>query len=189
MDFNIETENKIRELSNKYMEKARPGWGVDHVNASVFYIKELINKEGGNPNILIPTMYFHDIGYAGLLKKGYTHEQNHSAKEDHMFNGAEMTKQILRKIKGFSNEEINQISNLIMVHDNLDQINTKERQLVFEADCLGMIDVNKIKFSYKGEDLVNWLNRFKERRASRFKTKTGLRILNELLPLAEKNHG
>lgn len=185
MKISKETEAKIREIANKYMEQARPGWGAAHANASVFHVKELINKEGGNSKILIPVMYLHDIGYAGLLKKDYTHADNHSAKKQHMVKGAEMSKKILNEIGEFSDTEINKISNLIGIHDALDKIDTPEMQIVFEADSLGQIDANRVHFNYAGEDFVKWINRFKKRRASRFKTKTGLKRLNKLLPLAE----
>ncbi|MFA5382299.1 MAG: HD domain-containing protein [Candidatus Micrarchaeia archaeon] len=97
MELNADLENKIKEVALRYMENARPNWDVPHMYATVFYIKKLIEKEGGNPNILIPTMYLHDIGYAGLISEPYSFEHIEKVKQNHMKIGAELSEKYSKK--------------------------------------------------------------------------------------------
>ncbi len=185
MELDQNTENKIKETAFSYVEKARPDWNVPHLHAAVFYMKKLIKAEGGNHKILLPTIYLHDIGYAGMLSGRYTFEDNQKVKKDHMKVGAEMCRKILNELDTFSESEINEICRLVSIHDNLEAINNHEAQLVFEADSLAQIDVSKVKPNFDKENFIVFLDDFTKRRVPVFKTKTGKSILNTLLPKAK----
>ncbi|MFC1666172.1 HD domain-containing protein [Nanoarchaeota archaeon] len=166
------------------MEKSRPDWNVPHFYTAIFYMEKLIEKEGGNPKILLPAIELHDIGYGcgEFLSKKYTFEDNQKVRKKHMIIGAKKSKEILENLDYFTNKEINKISYLISIHDNLKEINSHEAQLVFEADSLAQIDVEKVKPNFDKENLLIFLEDFKEKRVPLFKTKTGKNYLKILLP-------
>lgn len=178
-------ENKIKKVSLFYMEKGRPGWNVPHLYAAVFYMKKLIKLEGGDERILLSAIYLHDIGYAGLLNKGYTFRDNDKVKKDHMIKGAKMSKKILNDFKVFSKDEIKEICRLVKYHDNLKKINDFNSQMVFEADSLAQLDKKKVKPTFNKKDYRIWINKFNKKRAKMFKTKTGKYYLRKLLPIAK----
>ncbi|HIG94527.1 MAG: hypothetical protein QT05_C0049G0037 [archaeon GW2011_AR13] len=183
--MNKRIEEQIRKEAECYMAQSRPNWNIPHLYAAVFYMKELINNEGGNPRILLPTIYFHDIGYAGMLKEGYTFKDNDKVKILHMQKGAKMSKTLLAKIGKFSNDEIEQIAYLISIHDNLKEIKTLDAQKVFEADSLAQIDFKQVPPNFNKENFLQWFDFFNENRIPLFKTQTGKNYLTNLLPLAK----
>ncbi len=185
-ELSSEKEREIREIALEEMEKARPGWDVPHIKAAAFYMKMLIASEGGNPRVLLPAIYLHDIGYAGLLEEGYSLEENEDVKEKHMERGAKMCKYILRDVGGFTEEEIDRITHLVEVHDKKDEIESHEEQLVFEADSLAQIDVEKVEPSFNKENYRKFLKKFEEERAPKFKTETGKEEIEKLLPKARE---
>jgi len=189
MELTQEVENKIKGIALGYMEKSRPDWNVPHFYTAAFYMKVLIKNEGGSPKVLLPAIYLHDIGYAGLLSKGYTYNDNQKVKKDHMIIGADISKQILNEVGSFTDDEISQIIRLISIHDNLAEIKGHEAQLVFEADSLAQIDFDKVKPNFDKESYFKWLDYFKEKRVPLFKTKTGRDFLKSLLLKAEYYYG
>ncbi|MCD6371325.1 MAG: hypothetical protein J7L39_01240 [Candidatus Aenigmarchaeota archaeon] len=61
LDKKIETV--IRKKVEEIFKKHTGGWALPHTLRTVYWMKKLIQKEGGNERILIPAAYFHDIGY------------------------------------------------------------------------------------------------------------------------------
>jgi HD superfamily phosphodiesterase len=61
MKLDKETEGKLKAEALKYLEKGKPGWDIPHTLASVYWMKRLIEKEGGDERILVTAMYLHDI--------------------------------------------------------------------------------------------------------------------------------
>lgn len=185
MNFNKNLEERLKSKVMVYLEKGKPGWDIPHTLTSVYYIKKLIKKEGGNPKILITTMYLHDIGYCGLFKKGYGFENVMGNKSEHMKRGADEAEKILRELGSYNGNEIRQIVHLIEVHDKLDELITHDEILVMEADSLAQIDVKKVKPTFNGEDHLKFLQHFENDRIPRFKTKTGRELLDKLFERAK----
>ncbi len=71
MSLDAKTEEKLKSEVLRYLEMGKPEWYIPHTLASVFWMRKLIESEGGDERILVTTMYLHDIGYYALLKKGY----------------------------------------------------------------------------------------------------------------------
>lgn len=182
------TEERLKLEVTKHLERGRPGWDVPHTLACVYWMKELLKYEMGNAKILVSAIYFHDISYPDkkfLLKP----RKNLELKKEHMRKGAILAKKILNKIEDFSKEEIEQISYLVSIHDDLDFIKesgTKDIQMVFEADSLGQIDRERVKPTFSKTDSIKFLNRFEKGRAKMFKTKTGKKFLKKLFKEALK---
>ena len=181
-----ETEDKIKKESLSYLKRGRPGWDIPHTLACVHWIKELIKVEGGNPKVLVPAMYFHDIGYIELMTESLDLRKNMDMKEEHMKRGAVIAKKILDKIGGFSREEIERICSLVSIHDIYEKINDFDSQLIYEADGLGQIDRERVKPTYSKDDAEIFLRDFQNKRGKRFKTNAGKRIYGELIIRAKE---
>jgi len=179
MNFDKGLEEKLKSVVLKYLEKGKPGWDIPHTLASVHWMRKLIEKEGGDEKILVTTMYLHDIGYP-KMEKGYKWEDVLKAKAMHGKEGAEIGKRILKKIGGYSDEEIKRIAYLVETHDELDKLSDIDEILVKEADGLAQIDTDRIVHNLDKESHKKFLDDFKKRRFPTFKTKTGKKFLNKL---------
>ncbi|HLD31793.1 MAG TPA: Type 1 glutamine amidotransferase-like domain-containing protein [Patescibacteria group bacterium] len=184
MNLTQPIERLIKKYALDKMKQARPKWNVPHLRAAVFYLKKIMRTTGGNPRILIPAIYLHDIGYAGKLPTRYTFADNQKIKNNHMIIGAIMAKQFLNTLSVFTAKEIQEICHLIRIHDNLKKINTRAEQIIFESDSLAQIDVKKVKPNFNKINYQLWLTDFQTRRVPIFKTQTGKKYLNALLPSA-----
>jgi HD superfamily phosphodiesterase len=156
----------------------------NHTLGAVYWMKELIKKEGGDERILLPAIYLHDIGYPDSLGNKKNNYMNHkAAKSMHMEVGASISKKILIDLK-FDPTEIDEICHLISVHDTK-IIETFNEQMVFEADSLSMIDRTRINPDFSKEDYQIFLESFKKTRLPLFKTKHGKESLIKLWPVAK----
>ncbi len=185
MKLSLELEKKLREAALKQLEKGRTGWDIPHTLNSVEWMKKLIKHEGGNEKILITTMYLHDTGYPNI-KKGYNFGTVKKHKAMHAEKGTKIAEEVLKKFKEFSSEEIKIITNLIKHHDDLEGLDTHERQLVFEADNLSKLDVENVTPTFNKENYSKFMKFQKEVRAPLFKTITGKKCLKRLIKKAEE---
>jgi len=187
LDSKIEEKLKINVL--RYLEGGRPGWDVPHTLACVYWMKELLKYEAGNARILIPAIYFHDIGYIELMEENRNLDlkKNMDMKEEHMKRGAIIARKILDEVGSFTEEEIERIAYLVSIHDSFEKIAESddiEAQLVYEADGLGQIDRERVKPTYSKEDAKIFLRDFQNKRGLRFKTESGKKFYKELIEKA-----
>ncbi len=181
----------------------RPNWDIPHTLASVYYMKQLLKNEKADlaplkgyakasRKILISTMYLHDVGYSDILGDLNNHRIVVGVKKDHMKSGIIIAGPILEKLD-YSKNEIRQILDLIGCHDDLDDLGDDDKQLVFEADSLGQIDIDRARSNLKGADLKRFIEYFEKLRVPKFKTQIGRKYLNELFKKAKefylKNNG
>lgn len=169
-------EHRLNALILKYFEKG--SWDYHHTLAAVYWMKKLIEREGGDKKVLITAIYFHDIGYS--LKTGHNLSERIAMKKKHLLIGAKEAERILAK-EDYTPDEIKKISHLIMIHDDLPSIKTKDEILVFEADSLSQIDYSRVNQTFNKEDFERFLGYFQRERIPRFKTKTGKFYLQKLL--------
>jgi len=169
-------EQKLQEIILDYFD--RGDWNYNHTLAAVYWIKELIKKEGGNEKVLITTMHLHDIGYG--FKGDLSLEERLKRKEGHMERGARLAEEILQD-ENYSEDEVKQIVHLIGVHDKIKELRTKDEFLIMEADSLSGINYKRSPPTMNKEEFDFYLEGFKKNRAPRFKTKTGKKFLKELL--------
>ena len=146
---------------------------------------KIIKKEGGDEKILVTTMYLHDIGYGKFLKNDYSLDDRLALKKKHMIVGAKLAKKILKRLN-YTKKQIKMIAHLIKIHDNMKKIKKKHEIMVMEADSLSQIDHKKLKPSINKKDYMRFLEKFKNVRMSKFKTKTGKQNLKQLLKRINK---
>ena len=102
-----------------------------------------------------------------------------------MKEGVAIARPILERV-GLSPAYIQEILRLVGMHDSLDLVSTPEEQLLFEADSLGQVDIDRVRSTFKEKsDRAAFIRSFAAKRAPRFKTVTGKKFLAELLPKAE----
>lgn len=183
LDKNIEA--KIKQAALKLLKSGRANWDVRHTLCAVKWIKKLIELEGGDARILIPAIYFHDTGYEEL-PLGYSHKQVMAAKPDHSGWSAKNVKKIFPALNYFTPKEINRIAYLVKNHDKHSQNIVKDRQLVFEADGFAQIDWYNCKPSYDKKNTLLFFTTYFKKRKQYVKTKSGQKILKQLLAQAKK---
>jgi HD superfamily phosphodiesterase len=181
MKLKKEIERKIKNSVMIYLKKGDSSYDVQHTVASVYWIRRLLEKEGGNEKILVPTMYFHDIGYYGLIKDNKDWKKRMAAKKKHMKRGAVMAVKILKEIKGFTDKQIKEILRLIRTHDLIEEKKNLNEQLVFEADSLAMADRKRYKTTISKSNYKKFVKLFKKDRVPLFKTKTGKKFLSKFI--------
>ncbi|MFH0956037.1 MAG: hypothetical protein V1801_02380 [Candidatus Falkowbacteria bacterium] len=185
MPLDKKIEAKIKKQAIKLLSIGRTDFDVRHTLCAVKWIKKLIELEGGEEKILIPAVYFHDTGYE-KLPKGYTHNQCMAAKPDHASQGEQNVKKILPKLNYFTPEEINRIAYLVKNHDKHSTIKETDRQLLFEADGFAQIDWYDYKPSYDKKNILLFLKTYFKKRKQYIKTKSGKKILKNLLAKTKK---
>lgn len=183
LDKNIET--KIKQAALKLLKSGRTNWDKRHTLCAVKWIKKLIELEGGDARILIPAIYFHDTGYE-KLPLGYGHKQVMAAKPSHSGQSAENVKKNFPGLSYFTPKEISRIAYLVKNHDKHSHIIVKDRQLVFEADGFAQIDWYNCKPSYDKKNTLLFFTTYFKKRGQYVKTKSGQKILKQLLAQAEK---
>jgi HD superfamily phosphodiesterase len=187
MKLSSTTEEKLKQEVISLLEKGKPNWDIPHTIDSAKWMKRLVEKEGGNEKILVSAMYLHDIGYPEL-EAGYSFKQYMGIKMKHAEKGAAFGDKILRKIGDYSEDEIKEITFFVLNHDKHDNLETHNRQLVFEADGLAQINWLEVKPSFNKADCQRFLDEYfeKERPEERWKTETGKRYRKELLKKAQQ---
>jgi hypothetical protein len=182
MKLDSSTEEKIKKIVVEKIGKGgRQDWDIPHTLCSVKWMKKLIFENGGNDKILVTAMYFHDTCY-GEHKRGYDYEKSQEMKSMHARNGAEFARKSLNELVNFTQKEINEVCRLVGNHDNHDDIQDENRQLVFEADGLAQIDWEDCPPNFDKDNCLKWLDKYfsVERPLSKWKTNLGKKSLQEL---------
>lgn len=174
-----------------------------HTLAVVHWMKELLkdnsvdeyltrdNSKKDHPLILLASAYLHDVGYVDL-KKNYSYDDRLRKKEAHMINGAKLAYEITPEL-GLCEDQSKEISNLVLMHDKIDEIKTPRQMVLFEADSLGMLGYGMIlkngqrfESTIRGQDLEQFMNNFEARRAPKFVTSFGKKAVAEQLAQTKK---
>lgn len=108
-----ENYEKIWESARPYYEKGRP-MDVDHIEWMMKDAMLVCDNEGIDDSILLPLVILHDVGY-GEIPPG--NPFNLDLRKEHMKKGGEIAEKILKKLN-YDSEKIDQISNLVSVHDD-----------------------------------------------------------------------
>lgn len=192
--MNSHTENKLKEAARKILAHARNGdWG--HTLRAVDYGKYLLEYEEGDPEIVIPALYLHDIGWSRVdfsdFKQATPASKVGTASVRlHMQYGAELAVDILSQLE-FDPSTRNSIVSIIAVHDDTNTIfamNDPSATLVAEADRLDRYGLESLK-RYKAMFGKGYLtgNQLEEARKTRqvglkkwFRTPTAIALATKL---------
>lgn len=131
---------KIQELAVEILKKVVRKDYVLHTLSVTKAMKMLIEKEGGDPDILILAAMCHDLGWRdvpeALQMPNLSKEDYRKSIEQHLEKNPPVTQEVLSKI-GYSQDKIDHIIEIILAHkfadpDTLDQ----EQKMLIDADTL-----------------------------------------------------
>jgi len=187
-DVPQELDLKIEEYALGFLRQGRKEWDEPHMRSVTFYVTEIARREVLDVLVMRTTGRLHDIGYFGLFEnadsKSYGNVMDKKAL--HMINGAGLTKEFLERpeIKPFyTQEQIDRVVHLVSVHDKIEELKDEDEIAFMEADTLGAIDISRVKTTFNKEDGIRYIvNDIIIRRFPRFRTETGKKYLQELLP-------
>lgn len=192
--MNYHIEDRLKEAVRKILVHARGGdW--EHTLRSVDYGKYLLEYEEGDPEIVIPALYLHDIGWSRVdfsdFKQASPANKGGAASVRlHMEYGAELAFRILSQLE-YNPSIRNSIVTIIAAHDDMDTIfamNDPSATLVVESDRLDRYGLESLK-RYKALFGMGYLtgNQLEEAKKSRqdglkdwFRTPTAIALATKL---------
>jgi hypothetical protein len=161
------------DLKEKLMLQMRLVYGTDgkriyHAEKVTRYAEQLLEKEGGDRNVVLAAAILHDIGIPACEKKYGSAGGQLQEKE-----GPPVARKIMDKL-GIKPEVIDEVCAIIGSHHSPGEVNTKNFHIIWDSDWL----VN-LRHLYGPADK----EKLKKRIEKVFKTKTGKEIA-ELVYLA-----
>ena len=137
-----EFEQQLKSIVEPMLKRGRGGdW--EHTLRTIEYARYLLQHEEGGQEIVIPTLYLHDIGWSKVnfndfVKAPPTQKNGTKSVSLHMKYGADLAKGILKKL-GFGPELSRKIVSIIAIHDEPEKVfamKDPSATLVVEADRL-----------------------------------------------------
>ncbi len=140
--ISYEQERQIWAAAFKYLGRGRPG-DVAHTRRVVAYGKALLDREPGNPRIVVPALILHDTGwsmvdFSDFVDAPVVDKKDTASVKLHMYHGADIAREVLEAV-GWDPAVTQQIADIIAVHDapdNIKALNDLDATLVFEAGWL-----------------------------------------------------
>lgn len=136
---------EIFELAKPYLKQGRMKDFIVHTEGVVEAMELIIAKEGGDPQILIPSAILHDVGFSKVPKELQTNadfSKKREAQRQHLIFAKEIIDEILTKA-GYSRQRINQIIEIVEAH-KFQEPEEFYKRLLIDADNLS--DVFKEQF-------------------------------------------
>jgi len=134
---------------------------IDHALRVLGFAEKILERENGNPDIVVPAAIFHDIGIHEAEKKYGSNAGKYQEME-----GPPIARRILRS-SGISESVINEVCEIIAHHHSPGKVNTQNFRALFDADWLvNLPDEYDIKNKKNTEKTIEKL----------FLTKTGREI-------------
>ncbi len=135
-------EGQLRQIVKPYLDRGRRS-DYEHTLRTIGYARQLLKKEEGDEEIVIPALYLHDIGWSKVNYEDWINAKPDQKKyadsvAAHMRHGAEISKQILENLK-YDKEKMHAIVSIIAIHDIPEQVFAMEdpsATMVAEADYL-----------------------------------------------------
>ncbi|MDD5108459.1 MAG: HD domain-containing protein [Candidatus Omnitrophica bacterium] len=160
-------KNRSVLLKERLLEELREYFGTDikrinHARKVLDYAEELLRKEGGDWNIVVPCAILHDVGIK-IAEQKYGLNSGHLQEKE----GPLAARKILLKL-GFKKDEIEEICQIIRYHHSPGKIDSLNFNLILDADLL--VNLSEIKERNKLEKIIN----------NNFKTKTAREIAKKV---------
>ncbi|EKD56116.1 MAG: metal dependent phosphohydrolase [uncultured bacterium] len=139
---------KIQELAVEILKRVVRKDYILHTLTVTKAMEMLIEKEGGEPDILIPVALCHDLGWRDVPEElqmpNLSKEDYRKSIEQHLVKNPPVTQEVLEKA-GYSQSKIDHIIKIILAHKFADP-NTLdlEQKMLIDADTLS--DVFKEQF-------------------------------------------
>lgn len=140
-------ERLIEELERHFgADKKR----IDHAKKVLAFAEGLLDKEGGEPEIVIPASILHDVGIKEAERKYGSSAGKYQEKE-----GPPIARRILEAL-GIGPQDIEEICQIIAHHHAPGKIDTKNFKILYDADWLvNLKDEVDTKDKVKLEKIIN----------------------------------
>ncbi len=183
-------ERQLWAAALKYLERGRPG-DVEHTRRVVAYGKTLLDREPGNPRVVVPALIIHDTGWSKVDFSDFVDAPAVDKKDTasvrlHMHHGANIAREILEAV-GWDPAATLQIVDIIAVHDAPEKIRASsnlDAALVFEADWLdkyGQASQKRYYEIFSDNGKIEELNRYLEKnKFVFFRSKAAKGLLSEI---------
>jgi HD superfamily phosphodiesterase len=141
---NIEGGIRMKAIFDEIWRRAKPYLNTRkndiHTEISVRFAEMLLEKEGGDENVVMPAIILHDVGWIKVPEdeqhKGFGPEiQSPSVVKKHELEGVEMAKGILEAVD-YDKEKIAEILEIIEGHDSRKEADSINESIVKDADKL-----------------------------------------------------
>lgn len=158
-----EEMKKIWKLALPYLKKGiRKRFDI-HTKSVIRAMEELLEKEKGDPAILLPAAILHDVGWSKVPKKFQETFDRTGVDEGmrlHLKYGSEICREILKKL-GYNQETRTKISQIIAAHKFSDPKSHNKRMLIdadnlsdafresFEEDCRAYKNTPQQQYEYR----------------------------------------
>lgn len=174
-----------KKFAMEYLKKGRVGWDIPHTTAVFYYSQIIAHGEKLDPLVFGTTAWLHDIGYCEIVKPSPDkyYPSDVSIKTLHMQIGQDLANQFMDQVaekRWFTPPQRSRVAHLVGIHDNHKMHTTIDEIAFAEADTLGTISVRPT-FVCK-EDADDFIKNLLNVRAPRFKTRTGLSLLQNQIP-------
>ena len=135
-------ENQLKNIAEPLLKRGRGGdW--EHTLRTIEYAKYLLQHEEGEKEVVIPTLYLHDVGWSKVYFNDFvnaspTQKDGMASVLLHMKYGAELAKGILEKLS-FNPKLSRKIVSIIEIHDEPEKVfamRDPSATLIIEADRL-----------------------------------------------------
>ena len=135
-------EKQLLQSVEPYLQSGRKG-DMEHTLRAVDYGKYLLEREPGDPAIVLPCLYLHDIGwsrvdYQDFVSAAPAQKKDSVSMRQHMQEGAQLASGILDKL-AYDSAGRDRIVAIIAVHDDPEAVIAMQdinATLVMEADRL-----------------------------------------------------
>jgi len=135
-------EKQLLQAVEPYLQNGRKG-DREHTLRAVNYGKYLLERESGDPAIVLPCLYLHDIGwsrvdYQDFIKATPAKKKECASLQQHMQEGAKLAAGILERLD-YNSDRRDRIVAIIAVHDEPEAVLAMQdlnATLVMEADRL-----------------------------------------------------
>lgn len=135
-------EDQLKRVVKPILDRGRPD-DFEHTLRTIDYARQLLLNEEGDEEIVIPTLYLHDIGwsevnYTDWVKATPSKKKHMASLAEHMKQGAILAKRILKKM-GYDGERIRTIASIIAIHDRPEEVfalGDPSAIMIVEADRL-----------------------------------------------------
>lgn len=187
IDPKLEKLLRTRILSD--LDSGRKNFDRPHTEAVVHWMKTLIselsNRKELDSLVLITAAYAHDWGYYKLFEGVNSDDpaEISKMKPKHMLRGSQMISEYIKSNLDawYSSSQVEAIAHLVLVHDNVEDLNTENEILIMEADTLGMLDTDLVKPTFTKEENDHFIsNQIKKRRIPRFQHEFAIKKAMEL---------
>jgi len=133
----------MKAIDKKIYQKAKPFLNTranePHIKVSYRYSLRLLRAEGGDPEIVIPAILLHDIGWKMIPEKDhlkmYGPRADRNLQKIHEREGARMASRILREL-GYPEGKTKAIVSIIKKHDTSTHPRSLNEKIVKDSDRL-----------------------------------------------------